>query len=362
MLEKALESMGNTFLELSDEMLRSEQVQKSHQLVYSIQNATQRVLETAKEAVHSDEEEGVDSDSFKKEGEAEDSEPSAEELITSESSHYRMDLPIRSPSSMGLQHNRLSDYPQPISYEYINNNTSISPDQTQISTAQPLTGPILSSTFLSREFWTADYSNYTSVLPGDNLPAHLTFWQRLLRISVKTSYHALRGDPGYPTQRVKAQFRFSVNVRPVGFILASARRVLRQADSYDRSVAPDVPIERFFDDEPARAFGRDSKAEMIRLGERPDDYIDASEVADYLDKKGKFYYDGEVMKMALTVPALSREEAATGKPIKKIVVKIDVRGLIERLTWAAICMGDMVGYPKAKLNAAIVASVVTMAV
>ena len=90
--------------------------------------------------------------------------------------------------------------------------------------------------------------------------------------------------------------------------------------------------------------------------------MDAEAVAQYLDGKGRFYDDGEVMMMNVKIPdSASLHDLEAKRATKKTLLKLDVNGLIERLTRVAVCMGDMVGYPKAKLNAAIVASVITMA-
>ena len=156
------------------------------------------------------------------------------------------------------------------------------------------------------------------------------------------------------------QFRYTLKVRSAGFILANTRRVLNHFDWYDREVTQEEPIEHFFEDEITQTMGRDARAEMIRTGQNPEDYINASEVADYLADKGQFYYDGQTIEMALTVPG-SRQTKPTKRPVaSRSVVKINVQTLIERLSAVAICMGDIVGYPKAMLNSAIVASAVRM--
>jgi hypothetical protein len=358
-LESALESMSTTFLELSDTMLRAKEVQTSRRLVQKIQNATQRVLDTARDVGEEDGGgEGVDEEPFQKH-EDEDEEPVLENLVIPDTEHHPSDLPIRLPSPQPPHQGSSHAWPQSFD-DYAM--------QMQLSPTNPLPYniPPFTSAFLSHEFWAADYTTYTT-FPSPSLPTHLPFPQRLLRISVTTSYHALRGDPGYSTHFTKSQFRFSTPIRPLGFILASARRILTRAEWWDKNSnqpfgPEEVSTRKYFEDEPARIFGLDAKAEMTRMGERVEDFVDAEAVADYLDGKGRFYDDGEVMMMNVRVPdSASLHDLEEKKASKKTLLKLDVNGLIERLTRAAVCMGDMVGYPKAKLNAAIVASVITMA-
>ena len=371
MLESALESMSTTFLELSDTLLKAEEVQTSRRLVQKIQNTTQRLLDTARYVGEEDRDgSGTDDEPYRKhDDEAE--ERAFESLVIPEGDHYPSDLPIRSPSQPPPHDNPPDAWPQSFDDYAI---------QMQLSPTEPLPYniPPFTSAFLSHEFWAADYTTYTT-FPSLSLPTHLPFPQRLLRISVTSSYHALRGDPGYSTHLAKSQFRFSTPIRPLGFILASARRILTCAEWWDNQkgngnqpFGPEVPIQKFFEDEPIRVFGLDAKAEMTRMGERVEDFMDAEAVAAYLDRKGRFYDDGEVMMMNVNVNvpdsvSVPSQEAnadrwdASKTTTKKTLLKLDVNGLIERLTRAAVCMGDMVGYPKAKLNAAIVASVITMA-
>lgn len=61
---------------------------------------------------------------------------------------------------------------------------------------------------------------------------------------------------------------------------------------------------------------------MARVGEMEGDFLDAERVRTYLD--------GGWRVMVLRVG-------------REMIVKIDVDGLIERLTDLAVCMGDMVG-------------------
>jgi hypothetical protein len=127
--------------------------------------------------------------------------------------------------------------------------------------------------------------------------------------------------------------------------------VLLQSALWNQNHEEDTPIiERFFEDQPARLFGRDAKAEMARRGEREVDFLDAEGVSEYLNEKGRVREEdageGRLMVLRIKVPQRKR----------KVVVRVDVDTLIERLTKVAVCMGDMVGYPVHEINRAVVRS------
>ena len=115
-------------------------------------------------------------------------------LLLRTSSRLRTgDIPWASPSA-NLHQRILNTAPRPP-----RSNHSHSAHQCTSHPLPPTSCPHPAPPLLSREFWTADYSTYTT-LPSPNLPHDLPLPLRLLRQSVTTSYDALRGDPGYSAQ------------------------------------------------------------------------------------------------------------------------------------------------------------------
>jgi hypothetical protein len=169
--------MSNTFLQLSDTMLRAGEVQMSGRLVGEIRDATRRVLESVQEVGEEREEgDGRDVDEvWTKEGE--------DCVLTSADRYHSMDsFPIGSPSPPlpHHSHDALLDWPQqqsPPSDLY----------SSQITT-EPIPTLPFSNPFLSSEFWTGDYTNYTQ-FPTFDLPPQLPFPLRLLHNSIVSTPH-----------------------------------------------------------------------------------------------------------------------------------------------------------------------------
>ena len=103
--------MSTTFLELSDTMLRAEEVQTSRRLVQKIQNATQRVLDTARDVAEEDGEEVEPDDEPYQKHEDQDGEPVFEKLLVPENDHYPSDLPIRPSSPPPPEQDPLQSWP-----------------------------------------------------------------------------------------------------------------------------------------------------------------------------------------------------------------------------------------------------------
>ena len=107
-----------------------------------------------------------------------------------------------------------------------------------------------------------------------------------------------------------------------------------------------LAISTLLEDEPARLFGRDAKAEMVRVGERVEKYVDVEGVSKYLDGKVEFYDDERVMLLRIRVPVSAnaaeqemekgnvttwKKAQARARRTHETVVKIDVERFIERL-------------------------------
>ena len=216
----------------------------------------------------------------------------------------------------------------------------------------------LTSSFFSKEFWTGDYVNYASILPGEIIPPSLGFSNRLARHGLATGYHNLRGDIGYSAEVARLQYRYGLSVRSIGFILANTREVLVRLVNAEMQTAaplPPPPMAEHFMHQDAQ-WGYEISSLMSVLGDSTKNYFDCEQVEDYLYQKGLYHDDGKVLRMALDVP----QSAAHGIAVQKQHVELNSADLISKLVNVAICLGYGVGFPKATLNRILVSSVTKM--
>ena len=341
-LEKALEDISNSFLDLGSTVLEASKEGNSSDVVAVVHEKTRQVLESTKQIqaldpVGDGTEDGPSAEH--------DDEPeyASEDTLTNSS-------PQDPPFDGQIASNEYSKAPVTIvpidemNYDFSSTALSQNP-----APALPLPGM-----FFSKEFWTGDYVNYDAVLPGEIIPDGLSLSQRLARLTLIQGYHNLRGDLGYSAEIAKLQYKYGLVFRNVGFILARTRDILvkmEDAQIYSGPVKPPVP--EYFEDDYATPWGFEVVSLMRAKGDHPEDYADADQVETYLKIKGLYYDDGKSLRMALEIPRRS----GTGNFVQKQHVELDVGDFIKRLIDAAICLGKGVGYPKDIMNSVIVKSV-----
>ena len=342
LLEKALEDISNSFLDLGSTVLEASKAGSSSDVVAVVREKTRQVLESTKK-IQALDPIGDATDNNPSAQQDEEPEYASEDTLTNSSPR---DLPSDGQSALNEYLEAPVTYVPMDDLNYDMYSTALS--QTS-APALPLPGM-----FFSKEFWTGDYVNYDAVLPGEIIPDGLSLSQRLARLTLIQGYHNLRGDIGYSADIAKLQYRYGLVFRNVGFILARTRDILvkmEDAQVYSGPVVPPVPD--YFEDDYANPWSHEVMSLMRAKGDYPEDYVDADQVETYLKIKGLYYDDGKTLRMALEIPRRS----GNLKVVQKQHVELDVADFVKRLIDAAICLGKGVGYPKEIMNSVIVKSV-----
>jgi hypothetical protein len=412
MLEDTVEEMNSTFANFTDNLLQSQHVQTQPHLVASVGDTIKQLLTLTERAMRDP------ADDF----EGERLEDLTEALT-----------PVKTADSSSFPR-----HPQYLDSTRVDNvDTEVDPMQRYVdgefaagqhvssSTAlmtQSQSAPMPQNAFFTKEFWSGDYTNYTSALPGEYTPIHFPFWERLLRTTVAIGYHCLNGDRGYSHERAKRQYRYTLSHESPSFILAVTRAVMGRFQAYGEAYHPSyidaqgehrgVPTvgrpraTSYFAFDQTRMMGLATQQAMINDGFPIDHLIDAESVEEYLRSKGLVQVDGNVMQAEMTVteprdskgqanatsgPTISlsppsgrnlladsdaqvapsstnslRQEKTASRKTRSVqkrrterrLVTVSISSLIEKFADLSICTGSGVGFPACLLNTAIVASVI----